>query len=67
MFVCICSAVREDTLAALVDEGLSFEEIQALTGCSGTCGSCLEHALALIQARRLPCFTPPKLPLQLPA
>lgn len=67
MFVCICSAVREETLASLADEGLSFEEIQAVTGCSATCGSCLEHARSLVHSRALPHFAVPTLPLHAPA
>lgn len=46
MYVCICNAVPESAIDALVAEGVTcFEEIQAITGCSGTCGSCYEHAL----------------------
>src|SRR5699024_7718429 len=38
MYVCICNAVTERTIRELVADGYhSLNEIQALTGCSGTC------------------------------
>lgn len=72
MYVCICNAVTERTIRELVAEGYhSLNEIQALTGCSGTCGQCREHAEAVIQASlarpekpALPALdSPQKLPL----
>ena len=51
MYVCVCNAVTERTIRDLVAEGYhSVNEIQALTGCSGTCGRCHEHAEAVIEA-----------------
>ncbi|HLS06066.1 MAG TPA: (2Fe-2S)-binding protein [Wenzhouxiangella sp.] len=51
MYVCICNAVTEAAIRALVAQGCdSLDEVQALTGCSGTCGSCREHAEAVIQS-----------------
>ncbi|MFW5816522.1 MAG: (2Fe-2S)-binding protein [Wenzhouxiangella sp.] len=44
MYVCICNRLREDTIRSLAQEGLGFDEIQALTGCSSVCGSCREFA-----------------------
>jgi len=50
MYVCVCNAVTERTIRDLVAEGYhSVNEIQALTGCSGTCGRCHEHAEAVIE------------------
>ncbi|MFP4207155.1 MAG: bacterioferritin-associated ferredoxin [Wenzhouxiangella sp.] len=48
MYVCICNRLKEDTIRSLAEEGLGFDEIQALTGCSSTCGSCREFAEELI-------------------
>lgn len=51
MYVCVCNAVTERTIRGLVAEGYhSLNEIQALTGCSGTCGRCDDHAVAVIEA-----------------
>jgi bacterioferritin-associated ferredoxin len=53
MYVCVCNAISVNTVRDLAAEGLSFEEIQALTNCSGSCGSCLEVAEKIVdQARR---------------
>lgn len=48
MYVCICNRLNEDTIRSLAEEGLGFDEIQAMTGCSSTCGSCREFAEELI-------------------
>jgi bacterioferritin-associated ferredoxin len=51
MYVCLCNAVTERTIRTLVADGYhSLAEIQALTGCSNTCGRCTEHAEAVIEA-----------------
>ncbi|WP_376696836.1 (2Fe-2S)-binding protein [Wenzhouxiangella sp. EGI_FJ10305] len=51
MYVCVCNAVTERAIRNLVAEGYhSLNEIQALTGCSGTCGRCTDHAEAVIEA-----------------
>ncbi|RFF27520.1 MULTISPECIES: bacterioferritin-associated ferredoxin [unclassified Wenzhouxiangella] len=51
MYVCVCNAVTERTIRDLVAEGYhTLNEIQALTGCSGTCGRCHDHAEAVIEA-----------------
>jgi bacterioferritin-associated ferredoxin len=51
MYVCVCNAVTERTVRELVSEGYhSLNEIQALTGCSDSCGRCREHAEAVIEA-----------------
>jgi bacterioferritin-associated ferredoxin len=51
MYVCVCNAVTERTIRELVADGYhSLNEIQALTGCSGTCGRCADHAEAVIEA-----------------
>jgi len=49
MYVCICNAVTERRIRSLVHAGHhTLNEIQALTGCAGSCGSCREHAEAVI-------------------
>jgi len=54
MYVCICNAVTESQIHALVDNGVStLEAVQQITGCSGTCGNCSELAeQAIRKARR---------------
>ncbi len=52
MYVCVCNAIREDMVESLVEEGYSFAEIRDLTGCSGTCGSCLEFAETHVETLR---------------
>lgn len=44
MFVCICNRLRESEIRSLAEEGMSFEDIQALTNLSSVCGSCREFA-----------------------
>lgn len=62
MYICICNAVTERTIRELVAEGYhSLNEIQALTGCSGTCGHCRERAEAVIESS-LAGQAPPTLP-----
>ena len=63
MYICVCNAITVDTVRDLAAEGLSFEEIQALTNCSGSCGSCLEFAESVVdQSRR---SSGPTLPISL--
>jgi len=52
MYVCVCNAIKADTIRALASEGLSFEEIRALTNCAGNCGSCLEFAQTVVEQSR---------------
>jgi len=64
MYVCVCNAVKAQTIKDLADEGLSFDEIQAVTNCAGSCGTCLEFAEALVsQSRHKPLATLPVLQL----
>ncbi len=53
MFLCICNALPEQTVRSLAREGMSFEEIQAITGCSNCCGSCREMAEVIVAESRL--------------
>lgn len=64
MYVCICNAVPESAIHRLVAEGVtSFEEIQLITGCSQTCGSCHDHAHEVLhEALRRTC-PPGQLPI----
>lgn len=48
MYVCICNRLKEDQIRSLAEQGMSFEEIQAITGCSNTCGSCQMYAEELV-------------------
>lgn len=55
MFVCICNRLREAEIRSLAEEGMSFEDIQALTNLSSVCGSCREFAEELVSgARHIP-------------
>jgi bacterioferritin-associated ferredoxin len=52
MYVCVCNAINAETIRTLATEGLSFDEIRALTNCAGNCGSCLEFAESLVEQSR---------------
>jgi bacterioferritin-associated ferredoxin len=53
MYVCICSAVRQSTLESAVQNGLNFAQFRAQTGCSNTCGTCMEDAESMFnEAKR---------------
>ncbi len=55
MYICVCNALSEGTVRTLAREGLSFEEIQAVTGCSNCCGSCRELAESVVaECRGIP-------------
>lgn len=65
MYVCICNRLREDTVRSLAEQGMSFEEIQAVTGCSNTCGSCRMFAEELVLSVHLRAH--PAIPLRVVA
>ncbi len=45
MYVCVCNAVTESQIQALVDNGVNtLEALQQITGCAGTCGNCTDLA-----------------------
>ncbi len=67
MYVCVCNALKVDTVRCLAAEGLSFEEIQAITNCAGNCGSCREFAETVVDSVRAPHSVSPILPLLSPA
>jgi len=53
MYVCICNAVTESQIHALVDNGVNtLEAVQQITGCSGTCGNCTDLAEQTIRKAR---------------
>ncbi len=52
MYICVCNALPEQTVRTLAREGMSFEEIQAITGCSNCCGSCKEMAETVVAESR---------------
>lgn len=53
MYVCICNRLGESVVRSLAEQGMSFEEIQAVTGCSNTCGSCRCFAEELVLSVQL--------------
>ena len=53
MYVCICNRLKEDLIRSLAEQGMGFEEIQAVTGCSSTCGSCQSYAEELVLSVQL--------------
>lgn len=61
MYVCICNRLKEDLIRSLAEQGLGFEEIQAITGCSSNCGSCRSYAEDLVLSAQ----TRPHKPLSL--
>lgn len=64
MYVCVCNAVTERHIYRLVAEGMTtLDEIQAVTGCAGTCGACREHAELVVDdaIRRTACL--PQIPI----
>lgn len=67
MYVCVCNALKEDTVRSLAEEGLSFNEICDITGCSRNCGSCQEYAETLVKATRAQSRPSAVLPLFCPA
>lgn len=59
MFICVCHALPEQTVRTLAREGMSFEEIQAVTGCATCCGSCREFAETIVlESRSMPTSGP---------
>ena len=50
MYICICNQLRESQVRSLAEEGLGFDEIQALTNCAAVCGSCREFAEEVISS-----------------
>jgi bacterioferritin-associated ferredoxin len=50
MYVCICNTVRQSDLEHAAKLGQSFEQFRSATGCSRTCGTCLEDAEAMFVA-----------------
>ncbi len=54
MYVCICNAVTEKMIRAAAAEGAAtLDDLQRMTGCATTCGSCAELAEdILLRARR---------------
>ncbi|HVL57599.1 MAG TPA: (2Fe-2S)-binding protein [Burkholderiaceae bacterium] len=49
MIVCVCKAVSDRHLGALVSAGCdSVEQLQLETGCGTRCGTCLPHVEALV-------------------
>ncbi|MGY6553935.1 MAG: (2Fe-2S)-binding protein [Wenzhouxiangella sp.] len=53
MYVCICNRLKEDLIRSLAEQGMGFDEIQAVTGCSNTCGSCKAYAEDLVLSVQL--------------
>lgn len=49
MYVCLCNGITDRQIAEAVAQGArSIEALRAATGCGSQCGSCLDHAAALI-------------------
>jgi bacterioferritin-associated ferredoxin len=53
MYVCICNAVTERQVREAAAEGVrTLTDLTFRTGCAGTCGSCAEHAEAVLREAR---------------
>lgn len=64
MYVCVCNAVPESAIYRLVENGVtSFEEMQLITGCSQTCGSCHDHAREVMREALHRTYTPGQIPI----
>lgn len=51
MFVCICQAVSDQDIRRAVARGArTFEDVQACTGCTTSCGCCEQEARACVEA-----------------
>jgi bacterioferritin-associated ferredoxin len=50
MYVCLCNAVTDSDIRKAVDDGVrNLKQLKQETGCGGTCGSCNEMAVELLQ------------------
>lgn len=53
MYVCICNGVTDHQIREAAASGVrSMAELTMRTGCGASCGTCLETALALLDASR---------------
>ena len=53
MYVCICNAVTDKMIRAAAAEGAaSLEDLQHMTGCATTCGSCADLAEEVLHRAR---------------
>ncbi len=53
MYVCVCNAVTDHQLRALVRRGVDQPAaLQQLTGCGNCCGQCEEELVRLIESER---------------
>lgn len=49
MYVCICQAVTEKDIKNAAAKGIdSIEKLKAETGCSTSCGCCVNQALSVL-------------------
>jgi len=52
VIVCVCRAVCDRRLAAIVDQGAeTVEEVERVCGAGGDCGTCRPEIEALIELR----------------
>ena len=51
MYVCICNGVTDRDIRLAAEAGCrSLPELTMRTGCGATCGSCLDTAVAILEA-----------------
>lgn len=56
MYVCVCRAVTDETVAKVIDEGAqSVEQVTRACGAGGDCGSCRGMIRDMIEDRVIPC------------
>ena len=55
MYVCICNAVTDKMIrAAAADGAATLDDLQRMTGCATTCGSCADLAEEILHRTRRP-------------
>jgi bacterioferritin-associated ferredoxin len=51
MYVCLCNGITERAVRAAGDAGArTLGDLQAMTGCATSCGSCAEVAMQVLDA-----------------
>jgi bacterioferritin-associated ferredoxin len=64
MYVCICNAVTEQAIRSAAAEGVAtLDELARRTGCGDCCGTCADHALAVLAECAAPAVRRPVLRL----
>lgn len=53
MYVCLCNGITDRAIREAADRGArDLTDLQALTGCASSCGSCADVALQVLHEAR---------------